>query len=409
MLAVTVLGGTAASAAAADGWIFSRCVPQLCRVDGDGSDRKTITTEGLGLAGFGTPVGSRDGRVLGYDSHVSPIGSPMSAWVIRPGEATGPQRIDPQATMVDLTPDGSRALVVQSVWQMDIGPQICTISTTDGGDRRCLTRAPGVSYTAYAAPDLLLGSYNPLPPTLPFLPEGLSRLDTIVETSPAGVVGRTVAALPGYGLVDPELSPDGRLIVATAMQRLGQLGRIAVFDRATGELVSWLSPQSEPGYATDDAPAWSPDGRRIVFHRQDPGYDDALYVIDATGPVGSERRVGSGTQPVWTDEVAPPGLTTRPAAKPRPGAPPRVTLTRSRLVVRMPAAGTVRVVVERAVPRGGRSVWRRQAARAARATRAGVLRVATGRRSAGRYRVTVTVRRTDRVPTGVLRVVRRLT
>ncbi|MDO9409734.1 hypothetical protein [Patulibacter sp.] len=408
-LVLVALGATAAPSAADDGWIFSRCQPQLCRVDGDGRHRTTITTDGLNLATYGTPVGSRDGKVLGYDTLTAPLGSPMSAWVVRPAAGTGPQRIDPEGTMVDLAPDGSRALVVQSRWyDRDGGPKICTITTTDGGDRRCLTRTPGVGFSDYAGPDLLLGSYNPLPPTLQFLPEGTSRLDTIVEASASGAVTRTVAALPGYGLVDPELSPDGRWVVATAMQRLGQAGRIAVFDRATGALAHWLSPQFEVGYATDDAPAWSPDGRRIVFHRQDPGYDDALYVIDVDGPIGSERRVGSGTLPVWTDEVLPPGASLRPAGKPQPGPRPQVALSRSRVVVRMPAAGTVRVVLDRAVRRAGGTVWRRQARGSAKAARVGAVRLRVGRLPAGRYRATVTVRRTDRVPTGVVRVVRRL-
>jgi hypothetical protein len=409
VLSAVVVGAASAPAAADDGWIFSSCQPQLCRVDGDGSDRTTITTDGLNLAGFGHPTGSRDGRVLGYDSMVSPLGSPTSAWVVRPGEATGPQRIDPQATMIDLTPDGARALVRQSVWyDRDGGPRACSISTTDGGDRRCIVSTPGVSLSDFAGPELLLGSYNPLPPGIPFLPEGTYRLDTIIEASGTGEVTRTVAALPGYGLVDPELSPDGRWVVATAMQPLGSAGRIAIFDRATGALVRWLSPESEPGYAADDAPAWSPDGRRIVFHRQDPNYDEALYVIAADGAIGSERRVGSGTLPAWTEQVLPPGATTRPSAKPRPGAPPRVELSRSRLVVRMPAAGTVRVVIERAVRRHRRTVWTRPARRSATTTRAGNVRLAIGRLPAGRYRVTVTVRRADRVPTAVLRAVRRL-
>lgn len=406
---VAALCGMVAPAAADDGWIFSRCQPQLCRVDGDGSGRTTLTTDGLGLATYGTPVGSRDGTVLGYDTMVAPIGGPMSAWVVRPGAGTPPQRIDPEGTMVDLTPDGSRALVVQSRWyDRDGGPKICTITTTDGSDRRCLTRTPGVGFSDYAGPDLLLGSYDPLPPGIPFLPAGMSRLDTIVEGTATGAVTRTVAALPGYGLVDPELSPDGRWVVATAMPRSGPAGRIAVFDRASGALAHWLSPQFEDGYATDDQPAWSPDGRRVVFHRQEPGYDDALYVIDVDGPIGSERRVGSGTLPVWTEQVLPPGATPRPAAKPGPGPRPRVTLSRSRVVVRMPAAGTVRVVVDRAVPRRGRTVWRRQVRRSAKAVRAGVVRLSVGRLPVGRYRATVAARRTDRVPTGVVRVVRRL-
>lgn len=409
MLAAAGLGAAAAPAGADDGWIFSVCAPQLCRVDGDGKDRRTITTDGLNLLSFGNPSGSRDGRVLAYDSPGRPIGEPMATWVFRPGEAAGPRLLDPVANLVDLTPDGSRALVVQSRWyERDGGPQVCTISTADGGDRRCLVRTAGTGFSDYAGSDLLLGSYDPLPPDLPFLPEGTHRLDTIVEGTADGRVTRTVAAVPGYGLVDPELSPDGRFVVATALQRLGQAGRIVVLDHATGDVVRWLSRETEPGYGTDDAPAWSPDGRRIVFHRQDPGYDEALYVIDADGAVGSERRVGSGTRPVWTEEVLPPAATPRPSAKPRPGARPRVTLSRERLNVRMPAAGRLDVRLERSVRRGGRSVWRTRVRRVLPAAPRGDVRLSPGRLGPGRYRVTVRIRRADRVPTAAVRVVRRL-
>lgn len=60
-----------------------------------------------------------------------------------------------------------------------------------------------------------------------------------------------------------------------------------------------------PAYANDDSPEWSPDGKRIVFTRQDgPGADQEIYVIgrDATGRRRLTRTSGFDGAATWSPD-----------------------------------------------------------------------------------------------------------
>jgi TolB protein len=81
-------------------------------------------------------------------------------------------------------------------------------------------------------------------------------------------------------------SPDGtRLVVEDYGARNSQAPHLAVVTLRTGDVRRITHAR-----ALDEFPAWSPNGRRIVFSRAPfVGLDDGLWVMNATG--GGERHL----------------------------------------------------------------------------------------------------------------------
>lgn len=134
--------------------------------------------------------------------------------------------------------------------------------------------------------------------------------------------------LTGMEGIRPAWSPDGERI---AFQTAGAEGRFDIWtlELATGNLRNLTRFEGDfstgQDVAPDESPAWSPDGRRVVFSSGGTGEGD-LYLVDADGanldrltsspepdlspdwsPDGSRilfsRSVASGTQ-LWVVEVA---------------------------------------------------------------------------------------------------------
>ena len=104
----------------------------------------------------------------------------------------------------------------------------------------------------------------------------LTRFDR--SGTPRGVVGD-----PDDTIIDPRISPDGRLVVA---------GRTI-----QGNLDLWLLEGARMSRLTFDPaidrfPVWSPDGARIAFRANRTGPGD-LYAKLASGAGDDERLVGS--------------------------------------------------------------------------------------------------------------------
>jgi TolB protein len=127
------------------------------------------------------------------------------------------------------------------------------------------------------------------PPTIP---------DEVMRIDADGKGLRQVGTCTGacVGNADPQYSPDGREIVYTRAMRvkgtsLLELG-VWLMDSDGGNPRE-ISP-SVFGKSEDHEPAWSPDGKHIVFTRLNdfaaPVNEQALFVIDSSGG-GKPRRI----------------------------------------------------------------------------------------------------------------------
>lgn len=98
----------------------------------------------------------------------------------------------------------------------------------------------------------------------------------------------------------PDWSPDGRWIAYASDECT-----IALV-RADGSRQRTLASQTPDGCETD--PAFTPDGRHLVFERYDATTgDDAIWVMDLRG--GDRRRIATGPEGAATPEVSPDGRT----------------------------------------------------------------------------------------------------
>ncbi len=91
--------------------------------------------------------------------------------------------------------------------------------------------------------------------------------------------GRVTRITRGERLRDPDLSPDGRTIVAVR-ERLGQRELVTVtVDRnpQSTASVTTLVAEAETQF---NAPRWSPDGQRIAVERHRLGHDPDVVIVD---------------------------------------------------------------------------------------------------------------------------------
>ena len=98
----------------------------------------------------------------------------------------------------------------------------------------------------------------------------------------------------------PDWSPDGRWLAYS----LDECNIALVRADGTGQRI--IPSQTPDGCETD--PAFTPDGRRLVFERYDAvADDDAIWIMNLNGT--DRRRIGTGPGGAATPEVSPDGQT----------------------------------------------------------------------------------------------------
>jgi WD40-like Beta Propeller Repeat len=259
----------AAMAAPAGAVIVYRCgstVVNLCRINPNGSGQAQLTSdgsyEGVSLDPAGTRMVFERGSALYSANELaqSPVGPLSNA-----------------ASQAKISFDGS---TVVNAEYYEGRPLICALPTsapspscsfeaqfpafTPGGE--LVASFFDKSTTQFVVSQFAVGAKGPTaPPPLVTDAEG-SVLESAVSPN-----GETLAAV-----VTPDFELAG--------------GYIALFSMSTGQLIKKLT-----NGATDEDPAWSPDGTQLVFAR-----GDSLYTTTPNGSPGSEKLlVNEGDEPTW--------------------------------------------------------------------------------------------------------------
>jgi Tol biopolymer transport system component len=124
--------------------------------------------------------------------------------------------------------------------------------------------------------------------------------DEIMRVNADGSGLRQIGACSGDCVVndDPQYSPVGRRIVYSRLMRLKPKGSLVlgvwVMD-SNGSNPRQITQLSSPSSSEDHEPAWSPDGKNIVFTRPndaaEPTNQQAVFVVASSG--GKPRRITS--------------------------------------------------------------------------------------------------------------------
>lgn len=103
----------------------------------------------------------------------------------------------------------------------------------------------------------------------------------------------------GARVAEPDVASDGRRVVA--VQTMEGTNRLVVYDLETGELRALTEASPERSWAL---PRWSPDGDRIAAARWSAGGDHDVVVLDTAGAVvmelGRDRAIDSA--PAWSPD-----------------------------------------------------------------------------------------------------------
>jgi Tol biopolymer transport system component len=124
--------------------------------------------------------------------------------------------------------------------------------------------------------------------------------DEIMRVNADGSGLRQISACTSECVVndDPQYSPDGRRIVYTRLMRVKPKGSLVlgvwVMD-SNGSNPHQITQLSSPASSEDHEPAWSPDGKNIVFMRLNdaakPTNQQAVFIVASSG--GKPRRITS--------------------------------------------------------------------------------------------------------------------
>lgn len=120
---------------------------------------------------------------------------------------------------------------------------------------------------------------------------------SIYTMTPSGTSLRRLLARTDANATEPAWSRDRRHLAFVLMSS-ANVGGIFVADAAGRGARRLTRVQSSPSNLILDAhPRWSPDGKRIVFHRYREA-SSTIYAVNANGT--GLRSLGSGFEPGWT-------------------------------------------------------------------------------------------------------------
>ncbi|MFO7893293.1 MAG: hypothetical protein R6U63_06155 [Longimicrobiales bacterium] len=203
----------------------------------------------------------------------------------RPVAGRGPYAVAPR-----VSPDGDRLTFAADDWRSDPATRLVDLGT--GRTRRLAER----------------NQFGMILDPASWLPDGSGVVVAQLEFQGpyrlfsdlwrVGTDGRETRLTHGLRLAQPDVAGDGRRVAAVQDHRAGV--RLVVHDLESGE--TRVVVDAAPGRSFD-RPRWSPDGRRIAAGRHVDGRTD-LVVVDAT--TGEVTRVTDDTAldmaPAWSPD-----------------------------------------------------------------------------------------------------------
>jgi len=228
---------------------------------------------------YGSPSLSRNGKLLAYT-----LGYKLYVLTRSTGHKTGP--LSKGAWLARLSPDGKK------VGDLELFPSgylaVCTFNANGAGTDHGRMGLGTTSSFGFTSDDRVLAAVSDQ------YDAAAGRWETGIGLMAQDGTGveRWIAFTMGYDLLDPALSPNGKLLAVTRSAPGATEGQIAIYDYATGAFVRTLSTGS-----TDSGPVWSPDGTRIAFVRGASTFHSHIYTVSATG--GSLKSIATGRSVTW--------------------------------------------------------------------------------------------------------------
>lgn len=285
--------------------------PRIYAISPDGTRLALLTT---GQGARGAPAWAPDGSTLAFSSTAE---GGLADIFVMDADGTGPVNLTKSASVIEedpaWSPEGRRIAFISNravsyeVWVMNAdGSGAKRLTGVLGAGVRHPAWSPDGKRIAFSAPDFGAQTWG-----------GIFVMNA--DGSDIRQIFREQTCCVFDILGPSSWSPDGRRIVFTRDNHNGNIGDTGI------DLYAVRADGSDLVQLTDDtvsgSPSWSPDGKHIVFAR-----DDGLYVMDSDGKQQAKvpDAPAGASSPAWRPTVRslPGPPSPPPPSLPSPPSPP---------------------------------------------------------------------------------------
>jgi Tol biopolymer transport system component len=263
-------------------WRLPRVQPATANPDGSDFTR---VNPSLPLDLFCTHWSPEDDRLLCH-SEGNPNRTDAGLWTVRSSDGGDLQRVTTQPRGANdaahgYSPDGTRILF--SRFRSENAPGVLFSVNPDGSGKVRLT-PPGLGVPDFGGLHIA-ASWAPDSARVTFVGQDLSTSESALYVENQDGTQRHQISPPGRQVLSAQWAPNGELIAFTGCCTLGTVQAWVIRPDGTG-LFKVTSPT---GHTISLGPAWSPDGRKLLFVRIDTRTGDrGFWTVKANGTALSE-------------------------------------------------------------------------------------------------------------------------